>query len=138
MSKIIRDTCQMLMFGFVAPSADETASTLSKMLGNETVMSSSKSISRGVLTTSTQMVGRPLLSVSQLVTLEKGAFITMKGSEKPYKGHLKGYWEYLNITKEMLYPQPEMEYTPVALANANYLAIAASGKAVKLEKGMFD
>lgn len=135
---IIRDTCQMLMFSFVAPSSEGTATSLSKMLGNETVMSGSNSASRGVMTYSNQMIGRPLVSPDQLVTLPKGTFIVQKGGCYPYKGKLKGYWEYIELEQKLRQPPPQLVFMPVVLALAEQIEIAASGKLRPLEKGMFD
>lgn len=137
-ANIIRDNCQILMFSFVAPSAEGTATTLSKMLGNETILSGSVSTSKGVTTKSTQMIGRPLLSASQLVTMEKGTFITYKGTENPYQTKLKGYWEYLQLEKELRQPVPQRPYRDVVVAGARYIQLAASGKKIPLWKGMFD
>lgn len=135
---IIRDTCQILMFSFVAPSAEGTATTLSKMLGNETIVSGSTSVTRGVHTTSTQLIGRQLFSPDQLVRLEKNDFIVMKGTENPMLSHMRGYWEYIELEDTLLVPPPEVDYSPVVTASAEYIAVAASGKLQPLTRGMFD
>lgn len=137
-AKIIEDTCQMLMFSFVAPSAEETATKLSKMLDNETILSGSSSVSKGVTTSTKQMIGRALLTPGQLVRLERGTFITMKGGQEPYRSKLKGYWEYLECEEEMLTPPPQNEFEEVVVVSPRFLEIMASGQQIKLERGMFD
>ena len=134
---IIRDTCQMLMFSFVAPSAEGTATTLSKMLGNETVQTGGTSVSRGITTSSYQMVGRPLVSADQLVTMDRGIFILMKGGLPPYQGRLKGYWEYLKLEQELRVPVPELSYMPVQTVSERSLLFAAKGLTYTIKEGMF-
>lgn len=137
-AKIIEDTCQMLMYSFVAPSAEDTANRISKMLGNETVLSGSTSVSRGVTTTSQQMIGRPLMAPSNLVTMPFGTFITYKATMPPYKAELQGYWKYLDLGEERLTERPQNEYEDVVIATPRYIETAASGQQIELWKGMFE
>lgn len=135
---IIRDTCQMLMFTYLAPAAESTATTLSKMLGNETVLTGTTSYSRGVSTVSSQMVGRPLMAPSQIITMPKEQYIVMKGSHNPMKTQMQGYWKYLKLEDELKTPPPELDFKEVILVSARFIEYAASGHSVKLGKGMFD
>ena len=68
----IESNCMIFMFSALAPSASQTAKRISEILGNETIMTGSKSISKGVTTTNTSLAGRPLLTPSQLVRLPWG------------------------------------------------------------------
>ncbi|MCO7111364.1 TraG/TraD/VirD4 family protein [Gemmiger formicilis] len=59
-TEIIKDNCQILLNTFVSPSAQDTASSISKMLGDETILTGSTSKSDGKTTSSHQLMGRPL------------------------------------------------------------------------------
>lgn len=136
-SDIIKDTCQVVMNSYLAPSSEKTASSLSKMLGNETVLSGSSSVSRGVVTASSQMVGKALLAPDAFITLPKGTFIVQKGGTRPMKTKLKYYKDYITMETQAVKP-PQNEYTNVALVSAKLLEVAISGKLEELKKGMFD
>lgn len=51
-TEIIKDNCQILLNTFVSPSAQDTATSISKMLGDETILTGSSSRSDGKTTSS--------------------------------------------------------------------------------------
>lgn len=134
----IEKNCQILVNSALAPSADKDAKRISEMLGSETILTGSKSISRGVTTTTTSLLGRPLMSQAQLVTMPKGMFIVQKTGELPYKAQLKDYSEYLSLEAELLTPPPQSSHEAVLVATPLMIELAASGKGITLRKHMFD
>ena len=81
-AQIIRDNCQLTIFGGFAPGS-ETADTLSKDLGEQTVLSGSVSKGKDSNSRSMQMMGRRLMTPDELKSIPKGAFITMKTGMHP-------------------------------------------------------
>ena len=82
-AQVIRDNCQLTIFGGFAPGS-ETADTLSKDLGNQTVLSGS--VSKGKESSrSLQMIARPLMTADELKSMEKGSLITMRTGMHPMK-----------------------------------------------------
>lgn len=127
----------MVMTGFVAPSSVATAENISKMLGNETVMTGS--VTRGPNTTTTSsMVGRPLESPSDLTTMPMGTYIVMKGGHKPVKTTCKHYSAFLPI-KPADRPQPlKLKVKEIHIATSESIRAAATRHPIILYKGMFD
>ena len=87
-AEIIIDNCQDTIFGGFAPNS-ETAITLSKALGNQTVMSGSISRNKKEPSQSLQMMERPLLTPDELKALPKGTFVVTKTGAHPMKTKLK-------------------------------------------------
>ena len=87
-AEIIIDNCQDTIFGGFAPNS-ETAITLSRALGNQTVMSGSISRNKKEPSQSLQMMERPLLTPDELKALPKGTFVVTKTGAHPMKTNLK-------------------------------------------------
>jgi len=83
-AQIIRDNCQLTIFGGFAPGS-ETASTLSQNLGEQTVLSGSVSKGKDSNSRSLQMISRRLMTPDELKAMPKGSFITMKTGMHPMK-----------------------------------------------------
>ena len=81
-AQIIRDNCQLTIFGGFAPGS-ETADTLSRDLGEQTVLSGSVSQGKDSNSRSMQMMGRRLMTPDELKSMPKGTFITMKTGMHP-------------------------------------------------------
>ena len=128
----------IFMFSALAPSASQTAKRISEILGNETIMTGSKSISKGVTTTNTSLAGRPLLTPSQLVRLPWGQFIVQKTGYAPYIAHMRPYKDYLKLEAEQQVPPPSLRYSSVLSASAAMIEAVAKGHLYHLRKGMFD
>ena len=79
---MIRDNCQLTIFGGFAPGS-ETADTLSRDLGEQTVLSGSVSRGKDSNSRSMQMMGRRLMTPDELKSMPKGTFITMKTGMHP-------------------------------------------------------
>lgn len=134
----IEKNCHVQMNSAVAPAADKDAKRISEMLGNETILTGSKSKTRGVTTTNTSLIGRPLMSPAQLVTMPIGTFVVQCVSQNPYKSYLPDYSEYLELATEFLHPAPIRKYTPVLVAAPRMIAMNARGGRIEIHKGMFD
>lgn len=133
---IIKGTNQTLITSFVAPAALQTAETLSKIMGNETILTGSSSVSQGKRTSSTSLLGRPLMSPSELITMPLGQFIVIKGSHNPLKVTPPGYWTYLPDAPE---PQrTELRYKRIAVADAQSIRLRNGVYSYELRRGMFD
>ena len=83
-AQIIRDNCQLTIFGGFAPGS-ETANTLSADLGEQTVLSGTVSKGRDSNSRSFQMMGRRLMTPDELKAMPRGSFITMKTGMYPMK-----------------------------------------------------
>lgn len=114
-TEIIKDNCQILLNTFVSPSAQDTAASISKMLGDETILTGSTSRSDGKTTSSHQLMGRPLLSPAQMVRIQRDTWIVEKAGCAPMKTHLEGYWKYLTLTEKDAAEEPENGYQEVRL-----------------------
>lgn len=137
-ANVIKDTCQLKYSTFVAPSAYDTAKSISEMLGQETILTGSKSIQGTHISTSSQLMGRRLLEVAALVTLPRDIWIIQRGGEYPLKSHLVGYWNYLTLASADGMCLPEREYLPVHLLTPDQLQSKLEGRFVPLQLGMFD
>lgn len=133
---IIKGTNQTLITSFVAPSALNTAETISKILGNETILTGSSSSSQGKVSTTTSLVGRPLMAASDLIAMPLGEFIVIKGGTKPCKIKPPGYWTYLVSLPEPL--RPDLQYSHVTIADAESIRLRLNYGNSQLTKGMFD
>ena len=133
---IIKGTNQTLITSFVAPSALNTAEAISKILGNETILTGSSSSNYGKTSTTTSLIGRPLKSPSDLITMPLGEFIVIKGGTKPCKINPPGYWTYLTPAPEP--ERPNLEYMPVIVADAESIRMRLDYGTCELTKGMFE
>jgi type IV secretion system protein VirD4 len=85
-AEVIIDNCQLCIYGGFAPNS-ETASVLSKNLGEKTILTGS--ISKGKdKTQSLQMIGRPLMTVDEIKSMPKDTFIVTKTGAHPMKSQL--------------------------------------------------
>ena len=127
----------MVMFTFCSPSSQQTAESLSKMLGNETVLTGSVSYNQGRATSTNSMVGKPLISPAEMVIIPWGTWVVMKAGRKPFKTHLSPYRELLQLPEG----EPEAEskpFTTVVVSNTKTIVGRVKDKEVYLQKGMFD
>lgn len=136
-AEIIKDTCQMVMFTFCSPSSQQTAESLSKMLGNETVLTGSVSYNQGRASSTSSMVGKPLISPAEMVIIPWGTWIVMKAGRKPLRTQLRPYKELVKV------PDAEAQaaskpFTDIVVSNTKTLVGRAKDKEVYLQKGMFD
>ena len=92
-SEIIVDNCQDTIFGGFAPNS-QTAETLSKALGERTVLSGSVSRGKNDPSQSLQMMSRPLMTPDELKSLPKGRFIVMKTGTHPMQTRLRLFLDW--------------------------------------------
>ena len=85
---IITDNCQLVLFGGFAPTSS-SAETLSRYLGNQTVLSGSISKGKNDPSQSLQMIQRPLITTDELKLLPKGHFILAKTGCHPMRTELR-------------------------------------------------
>ena len=85
---IITDNCQLVLFGGFAPTSS-SAESLSRYLGNQTVLSGSISKGKNDPSQSLQMIQRPLITTDELKLLPKGHFILAKTGCHPMKTELR-------------------------------------------------
>ena len=85
---IITDNCQLVLFGGFAPTSS-SAETLSRYLGNQTVLSGSISKGKNDPSQSLQMIQRPLITTDELKLLPKGHFILAKTGCHPMQTELR-------------------------------------------------
>lgn len=135
-AEILRGTNQTIITSFVAPSALDTAETISKILGNETILTGSSSVQQGKTSSTKSLVGRPLMSPSDLVTMPAGEFIVIRGSSHPLKVTPPGHWTYLQDAPEPL--RRELVYRDVQVADADTLKARAGPLSYDLRPGMFE
>ena len=83
-AQVIRDNTQLTIFGGFAPGS-ETAETLSRDLGEQTVLSGYISRGKDSNSRSLQMMGRRLMTPDELKSMPKGTFITMRTGMHPMK-----------------------------------------------------
>lgn len=114
-SAIISDNCQDILFGGFAPNS-ESAETLSKALGNRTVMSGSISRGKNDPSQSLQMIQRPLMTPDELKTLPKGNFILAKTGCCPMRTKLPLFLKW-GITFDKTYEVEEKAARKVAYAD---------------------
>jgi len=92
-AEIIIDNTQITLFGGFAPNSS-SADTLSKALGNRTVLSGSVSRGKDSSSQSLQMIERPLLTPDELKSMPKGQFVVMKTGVHPMKVRLKLFFKW--------------------------------------------
>lgn len=92
-AEIIVDNCQDSIFGGFAPNS-QTAETLSKNLGNKTILSGSVNKGKGDSSQSLQMIERPLMTPDELKSMPKGSFIVMKTGTNPMKVKLELFFKW--------------------------------------------
>lgn len=108
------DNCQDVIFGGFAPNS-QTAETLSKALGNRTVLSGSISKGKNDPSQSLQMIERPLMTPDELKSIPKGHFVVMKTGTHPMQTKLKLFLDW-GIRFGKPYEIPEKSARPVAYA----------------------
>ncbi len=91
-SAIIRDNCQIAIYGGFAPNS-EAAEVLSKTLGERTVQTGSVSKGRDT-SKSLQMTGRALMTPDELKIMPKDTFIVTRTGVKPMKTVLRLFFEW--------------------------------------------
>lgn len=128
-AQIIVDNVQDTIFGGFAPNS-QTAETLSKALGNRTVLSGSISKGKGESSRTMQMIERPLMTPDELKSLPKGEFIVMKTGTHPMRTHLRLFTEWgITFTEE--YQVPERAARKVYYASYHELIQRIQGIDVK-------
>ena len=118
-AEIIADNCQDTIFGGFAPNS-QTAETLSKALGNRTVLTGSISKGKDSNSQSLQMAERALLSPDELKSLPKGEFVVMKTGTHPMRTKLQLYFKW-GIKFEEPYQTPERAQREVYYAGKEEL-----------------
>ena len=136
MSNIIQDTNQTILTSFVAPSSLETAKKLSEILGSETILTGSTNWQMGKTSTTHSLIGRPLMSVSDLITMPAGIFLIIKGGKNPLWIKPPGSWEYLQTKAAAT--RTELLYRDILTVKAADLAARCGPLSYDLTPGMFD
>lgn len=121
-AQVIRDNCQLTIFGGFAPGS-ETAETLSKDLGEQTVLSGSVSKGKDNHSRSLQMMGRRLMTPDELKSMPKGQFITMKTGMHPMKTKFSLFLNW-GIRFGKQYELPEHSTRKIQYAGREKLAAA--------------
>ena len=130
--EIIQDNCQDTIFGGFAPNS-QTAETLSKALGNRTVLTGSVNKSKEP-SQSLQMTERPLLSADELKSIPKGHFVVMKTGMHPMRTRLRLFLEW-GIFFEEPYSVPKREHAYIRYAGREELVSAIQAKYPPRNKG---
>ena len=120
-SEIITDNCQDGIFGGFAPNS-ESAETLSKHMGNRTVLSGYVSRGRNDPSQSLQMIARPLMTPDEIKALKKGTFIVTKIGAHPMQATLKLFLKW-GITFEEPYEMQERAARKVSYADKQELEL---------------
>ena len=104
-AEIIWDNTQLTIFGGFAPNS-ETAVTLSKNLGEQTILSGSISKGKGDGSQTLQMMGRPLITPDELKALPKGRFIVSKTGVNPMQATLRLFTQWgIALTENFSLPK---------------------------------
>lgn len=114
-SEILIDNCQLTVAGGFTPQS-ETAESVSRALGNRTVLSGSVSRGKNDPSQSLQMMERPLMSPDELKSIPKGHFIVMKTGTHPMQTRLPLFLDW-GITFDEPYQMPERANRKIAYAN---------------------
>ena len=125
-AQVIRDNCQLTIFGGFAPGS-ETAETLSKDLGNQTVLSGSINKGKDYPSQTYQMMSRPLMTPDELKSMSKGSFITMKTGMHPMRTKFQLFLKW-GISFDDAYVLPEHSERKVAYADRAKLEKAIRAK----------
>ena len=131
-SEILIDNCQLTVAGGFTPQS-ETAESVSRALGNRTVLSGSVSRGKNDPSQSLQMMERPLMSPDELKSIPKGHFIVMKTGTHPMQTKLPLFLEW-GITFDEPYQMPERANRKIAYANkedlVNSILASRSGRGI--------
>jgi type IV secretion system protein VirD4 len=104
-AEIIIDNCQLSIYGGFAPNS-ETATALSKNLGEKTVLSGSISQGRDK-SQSLQMIGRSLMTTDELKSMKKDTFIVTKTGAYPMKTIMRLFFEWgIVLDRDYTLPEP--------------------------------
>lgn len=138
----INNNCQMTMFSGFAPQSKD-AETLSKALGNRTVMTGSVSSNRmgGNSSRTLQMMQQPLMSSEKIRSLKQGQFILMKTGLSPARFTLDFFFDIgITFEESLRYNASRHKAKKVEYASKESLkqAIAGSQAARSLEKHKTD
>jgi len=110
------------IFGGFAPNSD-TADTLSKSLGKQTVMSGYVTTGKNDPSQSLQMIGRDLMTPDELKALPKGSFIVTKTGTHPMQTKLELFFKW-GIVFDAPYEIAEKPAREVKYASAGALKAA--------------
>ncbi|WMJ22683.1 type IV secretory system conjugative DNA transfer family protein [Paludicola sp. MB14-C6] len=139
-AKIIKEACQILMFTNISPNSKETLTELSEVLGKQTVLSGSVTMKNQNVTqdsSSYQMVGKPLMSITDIITLPKFDWVLQKSSCYPIKTHLPLYWDYLK-KYDPYEATIKTDIIPIQSLTSEKISQLEKRKQSKLSIGMFD
>lgn len=125
-SEILQDNCQDTIFGGFAPNS-QTAETLSKALGNQTVQSGYISKAKDGVNQSLQMMERPLMTPDELKAIPKGSFVVMKTGTNPMRTRLRLFLDW-GITFGEAYRMPDRGQRKVYYADRRELENAIRKK----------
>lgn len=114
-SEILLDNCQLTVAGGFTPQS-QTAESVSRALGNRTVLSGSVSRGKNDPSQSLQMMERPLMSPDELKSIPKGHFIVMKTGTHPMQTRLRLFLDW-GITFDEPYEMPERANRKIHYAN---------------------
>jgi type IV secretion system protein VirD4 len=118
-ASIIIDNCQVTLFGGFAPNS-ETAETMSKNLGDQTILSGSITRSANDNSQSLQMLSRPLMTPDELKSMPRFHFIVAKTGCNPMKTKLELFFKW-GIQFIGDYAVPEKPERKVKYAGRNEL-----------------
>ncbi|WRS28972.1 type IV secretory system conjugative DNA transfer family protein (plasmid) [Oscillospiraceae bacterium MB08-C2-2] len=137
-AQIIKDSCQVVMFTFVAPAARPTAEEFSKALGDQTVQSGSITKSEKGGSTTLSMVRKPLLSPDQIIHLRRGEWVINKAGHWPIRSHLPIYLEYLPEFVSYNSGRGRNKIMEIQYLTGDKIRNQVHGSEYELEVGMFD
>ena len=120
-AKIIVDNCQLAMYCGFAPMSED-ADSVSKRLGNKTVLSGSVSQGRNASQTM-QMIERPLMTGDELRTMPKGSMLVTKTGAHPIITKMKLYTKW-GITFGEPYTLQDKSARPVKYVSEKDIATA--------------
>lgn len=130
-AEIIIDNCQDSVFGGFAPNS-ESAETLSKHLGNQTVLSGYINRGKNDPSQSLQMIQRPLMTPDELKTLKRGTFIVTKTGAHPMQATLKLFLKW-GITFEEPYELMERAARKVSYVDKQELEMEIINRQLAVE-----
>lgn len=109
-----------------APNS-KTAETLSKNMGNRTVLSGQVSHSTKDATEMLQMMQRPLMTADELKSMSNGSFVVMKTGSYPMRTRLKMFFEWgIRFDKPLTVKEN-------ALRRVNYASKAELEEAIRMK-----
>lgn len=104
-SKVIKDTCQNVMFSFLSPTSED-AEDFSKLIGDQTILSGSISKRSSASSASGEqitynMIKKPLITADQIKRMKKGEWILMKTGMHPAQMKMPKYEDWgLSLEEE--------------------------------------